>query len=234
MKTNFKTLYFTLIALLGGALLFVSCDKQEDKYSIGDFIVSFGIVEKTPDAAEGSYQIRLDNGDRFVSVTPYTKVTNTHAGERVFVNFAPFDDKLNPDNTKTIYGNINLINSILYKDVLLLSAVNEDSIGHDPINLKDSWITGDSILSVGFSYYTAGSVHAINLADISEGNGADKPFVFELRHNAKGDLLSYKASGYVSFKLARYRIAGLHKVSFVVRYTDYEGKRVDIPHSISY
>lgn len=234
MRINIRLSFTSILFFLTGALLFTSCDKQEGKYSIGDFIVSFGIVEKSPDSEEGSYQIRLDNGDRFVTVTPSASVADIHVGQRVFVNFAPFEDKVNPDNSKIIYGNINLIHNILYKDVLQLSEVNNDSIGDDPINLKDSWITGDSILTVGFNFYTAGSIHAINLADNAEGDGITKPFVFEFRHNANGDRLLYKASGYVSFKLNRYRIAGGHKVAFVVRYTDYEGKRVDIPHSIDY
>jgi len=234
MRTNIPHHYISLFSLLIVVLFFSSCDKQDDNYSIGDFIVSFGIVEKSPESTDGTYLIRLDNGDSFVTVTPSLNIHDIDAGQRVFVNFAPFEDKVNTDNTKTIYGKINLIQSILYKDVLQLSEVNSDSIGKDPIIVRESWITGDSILTVGFSYYTSGSVHKINLADNAEGNGIEKPLILEFRHNANGDKLMYRAAGYASFRLNNFRIAGQHKVDFYLRYTDYEGKRIDIPHTINY
>lgn len=234
MKIKFRLSFLSIISLLIGPLLLISCDKEDGKYAIGDFIVSFGIVEKSPESTDGSYRIRLDNGDRFVTITPSPNANVIKTGERVFVNFAPFEDKVNSDNSKTIYGKINLIQGILFKDILKLSQVNNDSIGKDPVTIKESWITGDSILSVGFNYFTEGSVHTINLVDIAQGNGTDKPLIFEFHHHAKGDRLIYRASGYVSFKLNSYRIPGQHKVDFAIRYTNYDGKRVDIPHTINY
>jgi hypothetical protein len=234
MKRNIYKQLQLLVVTATAVLLFSACNKEDDHYSIGDFIVSFGVVEKTPDSAEGNYLIRLDDGNRFSTIAPPVNSGEIKAGQRVFVNFAPYEDKINPDNSKTIYGKINLIQSILFKDVLLLSKVNNDSIGNDPILVKDTWVTGDSILTVGFNFFTEGSVHYINLADNGEGNGIQKPFVFEFRHHARGDQQIYKSSGYVSFNLNKYRLAGQHKVDFYLRYTNYEGRRIDLPHSISY
>jgi len=234
MKTKNKLRTWLALPVLAVMVLFTSCEKQDGKYAIGDFMVSFGVIEENKDTVENNYLIRLDNGDQFVSITPSPYTTGMKAGQRVLVNFAPLDDKINADNSKTIYGKINLVQSILYKEILRSAQVNQDSIGKDPVIVRESWVTGDSILTIGFNYYKEGAVHLINLVDNAEGNGKEKPFIFELRHNAKGDQPLYKASGYVSFKLDKFKPAGGHKVDFYLRYTDYEGRRVDLPHSINY
>ena len=87
----------------------------------------------------------------------------------------PIDDKVNSQtNQRPITAKINYIQNILYKNIYKLSQINNDSIGHDPIIIRDSWVTGDSILTIDFKYYTEGSVHYINLVDNAEGNGKDK------------------------------------------------------------
>ena len=234
MKKSLKIqlVFFILTSVI--SLLITSCSKDDDHYSIGDFMVSFGVIQKNIESADNSYLILLDNGDKFaMSVSPLLPFELKN-DQRVFVNFAPFDDKINADKSKTYYGKINYIQNILYKNIYKLSQINNDSIGHDPIIIRDSWITGDSILTVDFKYYTEGSVHYINLADNAEGNGKDKPYIFELRHNARGDNQSYRTSGYASFKLNPIKITGQNKVDFYIRYTDYDGKRIDIPHSLNY
>ncbi len=234
MKRNiYKPIQFLFVIAIA-VLLLTACDKEDDNYSIGDFIVSFGVVEKAPDTSEGNYLIRLDDGNRFSTIATPVNSGEIKAGQRVFVNFAPYEDQINPDNSKTIFGKINLIQSILFKEVIQVNSAINDSIGNDPIQVKDTWVTGDSILTVGFNFFTEGSVHYINLVDNGEGNGIQKPFVFEFRHHARGDQQIYKASGYVSFNLNKYRLAGQHKVDFYLRYTDYAGRRIDLPHSISY
>ena len=234
MKIKIKFITLLSLPFLAALGLFTSCEKQEGKYAIGDFMVSFGVIVKNPETAENNYQIRLDNGDQFVAITSSPYTAGMKAGQRVLVNFAPFDDKINADNSKTIYGKINLVQNILYKEILPLAQTSMDSIGKDPVIVRESWITGDSILTIGFNYYKEGAVHLINLVDNAEGDGKEKPFILELRHNAKGDQPLYRASGYVSFKLNNFKPAGEHKVDFYLRYTDYEGRRVDLPHSISY
>ncbi|MEK7718409.1 MAG: hypothetical protein AAB347_02175 [Bacteroidota bacterium] len=45
--------------------------------------------------------------------------------------FAPYQDVVNTDLSKTIYGKINYVQNILYKNILPLSTAISDSIGHD-------------------------------------------------------------------------------------------------------
>ncbi|MCK9413200.1 MAG: hypothetical protein M0Q53_12935 [Prolixibacteraceae bacterium] len=234
MKNRLSIQVLFLVSILTGSLLFTSCQKSGNNYSIGDFVVTFGIVESISKDGINSLRVKLDNGDKFIALEHSPHLDELKPDQRILINFAPYQDVVNSDLSKTIYGKINFVQNILYKGILPLSAAINDSIGHDPIIVRDSWVTGDSILTIDFKFYTQGSLHYINLADNSQGNGKDKPFIFELRHNARGDQMSYAASGYISFKLNSYKIAGLHNTPFKIRYTDYEGKLNEIPHMINY
>ena len=234
MKIRFSVQVLVFVLILTLSLLFTSCQKSESNYAVGDFIVTFGVVESTSKDGINSFQIRLDDGNKFVALEQSLHLDELKLNQRILINFAPYQDVVNTDSSKTIYGKINYVQNIPYKNILHLSPAVSDSIGHDPIIVRDSWVSGDSILTINFKYYTQGSLHFVNLADISEGNGKDKPFIFELRHNAKGDQKSYAASGYVSFKLNSYKIAGLHNTLFKIRFTDYEGNTVELPHMINY
>jgi hypothetical protein len=225
--------YLTILLIMAGSLMLCSCHDQSDHYSVGDFMVSFGVVEQIPES-QGNYIIQLDNGDKFIPVANSPFQNELKNNQRVLVNFAPFDDKVNPDKSKTLYGKINLVKEILYKNIQTLTVANNDSLGHDPIIVRDIWVTGDSILSVHFNYYTHGSLHLVNLANNSEGNGKDKPFIFEFRHNAMRDEESYLVAGDISFKLNPFKIKGENKMLFYLRYTDYDGRRIDLPQQINY
>ncbi|MCK9640986.1 MAG: hypothetical protein M0R39_13855 [Prolixibacteraceae bacterium] len=234
MKNRLSVQVLVLVSILTASTLWTSCQKSESNYSIGDFIVTFGIVESVSKDGINSILVKLDNGDQFVALDRSLHLDELKPNQRILINFAPYQDVVNSDLSKTIYGKINFIQNILYKEILPLSKAVSDSIGHDPIIVRDSWVTGDSILTVDFKYYTQGSLHYINLADNSEGNGKDKPFIFEFRHNARGDKASYAASGYVSFKLNPYKITGQHNTLFKIRFTDYDGKLNEVPHMINY
>jgi hypothetical protein len=234
MKIKFQFRSILFLILLAGSLIIGSCNKVNDHYSDGDFMVFFGIVEKTAAIGDNNNVIRLDNGDRFVSLQTQPGLTELKAGQRVLVNFAPVDDKVNNDNSKTYFGNINLIQNILFKNIQRLSSTSVDSFGHDPIIIRDSWVSGDSILTVKFNYYTAGKIHYNNLIYNKEGNGIDNPYIFEFRHNANRDQKNYLTAGYISFNLVPFRITGQHKIDFHIRYTDLDGKKVDLPHSMNY
>lgn len=227
-KLNRMLLFPLLILILG----FTSCQNEQERYSTGDFIVTFGMVEKSRQPGDSGYEIHLDNGDKFVSMASAFPADELQTARRVLINFAPYTDKISADSSKIIYGKINCIQNIAYKEILPLSKTNSDSIGHDPVTVRDSWLTGDSILTVDFTYLTEGSLHDFNLARTNEGNGNDKPYVLELRHNAGLDRPIYRISGYVSFNLNPLKSAGSKKVSFNLRYTDYKGNRKEIPYSI--
>lgn len=234
MRNFIKLPLIYMVLLFTGSLFISSCQDDDDYYSVGDYLVSFGIVEKPNENAQDNVIVRLDNGNRAISIVSPPHWVKLTIGQRVLINFAPYDDKLNADSSTTYYGKFNRIQNVLYKDILKLSETDNDSIGNDPVLINKSWLTGDSILNIKFSYYTQGSTHFINMVDNGSGNGKDKPYIFEFRHNDREDLHNYPVSGYVSFKLNPIKIAGQHEVDFIVRYTGYDGKTTEIPYTINY
>jgi hypothetical protein len=234
IKRYFKLSAIGLLVLFASTLFVSSCSEDEDYYSVGDFLVSFGVVEQGNLNQQNNLVVRLDNGDKAVSLISLPNFVEFETGQRVLINFAPYDDKANADSLKIYYGKFNKIQNILYKDILKVSAINKDSIGNDPVMINKTWLTGDSILNVQFTFYTQGSRHYINLVNNGEGNGITSPYVLEFRHNDRDDIHGYLASGYMSFKLNPIKVEGRHEVDFIIRYTDYEGKTSEIPHQLKY
>lgn len=233
---NKKISYLKLIipAILGVGLIFTSCVKDDEHYSIGDFIVSFGTIEQKSTALN-DYVIHLDAGDNVIPLTTAVPSFEIKNNQRVLVSFNPLSDEKLTDSTVTYQAKINSLRDILFKGIKKYTEVADDSMGHDPIIVRDSWISKTGgILTIDIKYFTQGSVHYINLIDNGEANGIDKPFVLELRHNARGDRSDYPATGYVSFKLDYLKLAGKTETKFFIRYTDYDGRRIDLPKTYKY
>lgn len=234
MKMKIKFLKLFIPAVIGVGVLLTSCLKDDDYYSIGDYIVTFGTIEKKSSAVN-DYVIHLDHGDNVVPVStaiPWFEIKNN---QRVLLNFNPLSDEKLTDSTLTYFAKINGLREILFKGIKKYTEVKDDSMGHDSIIVRDAWISKTGgILNIDFKYYTQGSVHYINLIDNGEGNGIDKPFVLEFRHNARGDRKDYPATGYVSFKLDYLKLAGKTETKFFIRYTDYDGNRIDLPRTYKY
>jgi hypothetical protein len=234
MKKEIGIFKLVIPAIIGLGMIFSSCSRDEDCYSLGDFIVTFGTVEKQS-TGNNDFIINLDSGDKvipFATLVPWFDMKNN---QRVLVSFDPQSKQKLSDSTVTYLAKINSIRDILFKDIKKYTQVADDSMGHDPVIIRDSWVSKTGgILTIDLKYYTQGSVHYINLIDNGEANGIDKPFVLELRHNSRGDLRDYPATGYVSFKLDYLKLAGKKETKFYIRYTDYEGRRIDLPKTYKY
>lgn len=235
MKKKIEFFKMIIPAVIGLGMIFSSCFKEyDDCCSTGDYIVSFGIVEQKS-TTDNDYVIHLDEGDIVVplaSSSPWIDVKNN---QRVLVNFEPMRDEKLTDSTQTYYARIYSLRSILFKGIKKYTEVADDSMGHDPIVIRDAWISKTGgILNIDMRYFTQGSVHYINLIDNGEANGIIKPFVLELRHNARGDRNAHPAAAFVSFKLDYLKISGKNETKFIVRYTDYDGKNIEIPFTYKY
>ena len=234
MKTITRFYRFILPVVAGFSLLLSSCVKDDHYYSIGDFFTSFGVIEKRS-TTPNDYIIHLDDGNDVVPAgtsAPWIQISNN---QRVWVYFNPLGDTKLTDSTVTYVGNIVDLKNILFKDIRKYTEVSDDSMDHDPIIVKEVWISkATGVLTFDLRYFTQGSVHYINLIDNGQANGIDNPFILELRHNARGDQKSYPASAYVSFKLEYLKLPGKNETKFYIRYSDYDGKRIDIPETYRY
>lgn len=224
-----KKLVFGILAVL--LFVMAGCNNDDDGYSLGDVWIGFGIVEDTD-----SYKIVLDDGEVLLPVAygghnPWydQEYSGTHheieAGDRVMVNFTILDDKLNDAGEITAYYvRVNSAKKILTKGILDLTEANKDSIGNDPIIVKECWMAND-LLNFQLKYYGRYETHYINLVKKpGELTAQDQPFLLELKHNNNDDLEDIPYTAFVSFKLDSLQVAGLDSVRFKVTSTDYDGE----------
>jgi hypothetical protein len=232
MDKKMKQLRVIPAVLVIGFLLTACLDDYNRHYYYNDnLVVSFGLVQKN--TTDASFVINLDNGSIVTPSNTSTSFTPLDS-ERVWVRFIPVSNTKLTDSTFNFLSNIYSIKDILFKDVKKLSQVSADSVGHDPIIIRDAWISPKDILNLEMKFFTNGSVHYINLLDNGDGNGVANPYILELRHNARGDANNYLVDAFVSFKLNHLRVAGQNQVKFFIRYTDYNGNHIDIPRTYNY
>ncbi len=230
-KIKFPKIILSLVLVMGFLLSGCLDDFHRHHYYYDNIDASFGLIQTN--SSDQSFVINLDNGS---VVTPSKTLTgyNPKDSDRVWVQFNPISKTSLTDSTFNYLARIYGINDILFKDIKKLSQVSEDSVGHDPIIVREARISPKDILNLDLKFFTQGSVHYINLLDNGEGNGVTNPYILELRHNARGDLNQYPAYAVVSFKLNSLRVQGQNQVKFYIRYTDYNGNRIDIPKTYYY
>src|SRR5665648_252305 len=140
MKKKIGFLKLIIPTVIGLGVIFTSCIKDDDYYSVGDFIVTFGTIEKKS-TATNDYVINLDHGDIVVPMATSAPWFDIKDNQRVLVNFNPLSDEKLTDSTVTYFAKIEGLREILFKDVKKYTEVADDSMGHDPIIIKDAWIS---------------------------------------------------------------------------------------------
>ena len=229
MKKN--VLIILLILVFG----FTGCMKDDDGYSLGKFWVGFGMIEQVS-SDPISYVIHMDNGQRLFPVVSgyqlpwYYHGTNDpksrlKTGDRILLNYTILGEISESSAIKKDFNiKINEVKKILLKDILDITEENRDSIGNDPIIVKEIWQT-DSLLNFEIKYWGRYEIHYINLVkNPGELTEEDMPIELELRHNANGDQRDIPFASFVSFRLNEIQIPGLDPVQYKVVSKDYEGK----------
>lgn len=199
-----KLMFFIVVAI---ALSFLtSCNMDDDEYSLNDAWVGFGLVNK--DAASETFTIVMDDGEVLYPVTNSVWWHEAHNNERVLTNFTILGNKQNPEHNEEYYVKINSLRKILYKGILDITPAMEDSIGNDPILVKDKWIK-NSMLNFELQYRGGSKIHFINLVKQPGAiNSDNEPVVLELRHNTNGDTERIPLSAIVTFDLSALKIPG--------------------------
>ncbi len=227
--------------LLGLMISMTGCLEDEDSYSLDKMWVGFGIMQEV-NQEPLEFRIVMDNNDVLVPVASnypwyyhnpgHNRLNN---GDRVLVNYTILgDDATGTDEATEYYVKINSVKKILKKGILDITEENQDSIGNDPIIVKDVWMT-DSLLNFEIKYWGSYKKHFINLVkQPGELTAADQPIELELRHNANGDTEDIPYAAFVSFKLDSISISGLDSVQFRVTSTDYDGKSFDYEGTYNY
>lgn len=198
-----------------------SCQKDDDSYSLGKYWVGFGIVDK---ADPDNFRIIMDNGSVLFPVAGHIHGSWYEDKGRVLVNFTILSDKKVTDVEKEYYVKVNSVRKILKKGIIDITPAIEDSIGNDPIIIRDAWVSKNQLLNFELRYFGNYATHFINLVkQPGELTANDQPVELELRHNKNGDREDFPFNAYVTFDMSAIQIAGLDSVRFIVRSTNYDG-----------
>ena len=210
-----KGLYILLLSL-GLGFTMVSC-QDDDGYSTGTYWLSLATVSEN---TGGAYYFTLDDGSTLWCANADVNRLGVKPEQRVLINYTRISDS---HSGYDHFIRLNNIDTILCKNVFPISLATEDSIGDDPIQIQDAWVSG---IYANFHYSFLGGEkrHMLNLT-IDTTNLTD-PITLELRHNAHGDSYSYRYAGYVSFKLESLRAyTQSDSVRFKVRYNSGNGEK---------
>lgn len=194
-------------------------DDDDDGYSMHDSWIGYGLVDK--DTVADSFTIQLDNGALLFPSTNSGWNSQVNDNQRVLVNFTILNNKSDSLHGELYDVRINSLRNVLYKGILDMTSAIEDSIGNDPIHVKDHWLK-NNMLSFELQYRGGNKTHFINLVK-QPGATATEPVVLELRHNANDDPEMIRLSAVVTFDLSSLKVAGKDSVSFRVISKDYDG-----------
>jgi hypothetical protein len=211
-----KMLKFGLVALLISSL-FYSCNK-DDGYSLGDYWITIGNIEGD---SEG-FVVVTDGGTRLFPSANAVPGYPLEDGDRLWTNYTILGDgEENSDIDH--YVKINGFSHILTKGIFELTPDKVDSIGHDPVWVKnpeeDIWIAND-YLNIFFWYEGSPWVtHFINVvSDVDEPTTPEGMPILELRHNKNGDAYTTPyLNGFVSIDLTSLQQDGINEVTFLLR-----------------
>jgi hypothetical protein len=201
------------------AFTLASCDLDDDD-GYSTMWIGFGLTDNVSEN-DNLFTIRMDDGSVLFPVYNMVPWFEIEEDQRLLVNFTKLGNKDISGENKEYYVRINSLREILYKDIFEITEETEDSIGNDPIHVKDAWLV-DNMLTFELRYYGNSQVHYINLVkQPGELTADDEPIELELRHNNRNDGPSVKLTAYVTFKLDAIKIAGKNSVNFKVTGVDF-------------
>jgi hypothetical protein len=232
-KLGSKMKRFVILLMMGVALSFLQgCSLDNEDYSVENAWIGFGIVNK--DASSNLTTIAMDDGEVLYPVEKSGYWSELVDNQRVLLNFTIIGNKSNADHNEEYYVKINSLRKILYKGILDITPAIEDSIGNDPIKVKDHWVKGN-LLNFELQYWGGNKIHYINLVKqpgvVTDANGSVE---LELRHNENADNENYPLSAIVTFDLSSLRISGKTSTPFKVKVKGFDGENFEFVGEYKY
>jgi hypothetical protein len=212
--------------IVWGVLLCVNilagCKQEEDEV----YYQTLGVFSKTED----STIIEADNNERLLVKNTASLSGNLKDQDRVFLYFTIADEPLPTGINQAI--NIYSIEKVLFKQVLEFSSKINDSIGNDPLSVRDLWLTKD-YLNLSFMYIGGYNLHAINLIEYP-GEPSSDTINLEIRHNENDDAGNTYFNAFVSFDLTSLKKESADSVILCVKAIEYDNRLFEKYYTYKY
>lgn len=211
--------------------LLVSCNMHDNEDSnVANRWTSIATVQNS--GLRSDFYFRLDNNDLM-----WVRSTN-------FPNYVPKDGQriiadyniLSVNNESALYNHkVALVDvyEVLTKGIFAITPATQDSIGNNPIEVRQMWI-GSDYLNVEFNYYGYNKIHFISLVKDAAKTYTDNKVHLEFRHNANADATSYSRWGVVSFKLSTLKQSAVGDSVNLVIHTKEFGSAADRSYNLTY
>ncbi len=214
-----KLIFILMTASVFGFL--TSCDWDDDEYSNSNVWVGFGLVHE--DSVAKVYTIVMDDGEILFPEDTTCIANDFKNNDRVLTNFLIQGTKENVNQEEQYYVDILSIRKILFKGILDITPENEDSIGNDPIKVRNYWIKND-MLNFELQYRGGNKVHYINMVkQPGELNADSGPVLLELRHNTNDDNEQIPLAAIVTFDISSLKMPGQTSTTFKVIAKGFDG-----------
>lgn len=219
IMNKFK-LFLSLLAFPVVSVGLSSCDDCDDYDRT--LVLPSAVVTVCPQEDGGFMMVLDDENDIYPA-----NMDKSPFGEnevRAFVNFTPVESKPGDDRQ---YVNVNWLDEIRTKlPVAFIDDEDAATYGNDPVEIVRDWVTvaedGYLTLRLRTRWGLAGTVHHINLLS---GVNPENPCEFELRHDAKGDVLGELGDAFIAFNLNKEFDDATGPVKIKLRWKSFSGEK---------
>jgi len=210
--------------------VFIACNKDDE--ATEPTVVKMGTIENP--TQQTNFYLNQDDSTRIWVLNSDLKYYRPKDNQRVIMEYSVLTTR--PTGSSYAHD-VKLVDiyEVLTKGIFTVSTATQDSIGNDPVAIRDMWVTGD-FLNVEFLYPGYSKTHYINLVSDTAKTDTytDDKVHLEFRHNANDDYPSYNISGIVSFDISSLRVTGENSVDFVVHTKEFDYTTADRTYSFTY
>lgn len=193
----------TYLIFIVFAFIFAGCQEKEELA-----FQETGVVVDYAGTDHCSFIIELDNGEK-IQPLHYPGDFEFVQGQRILVEYVKLSNIIPTCDKGVACDILNVEELSCGSPITNLYAYNYDSLANDPIHLHEVAVDGDC-LHIKLSFSGGCRNHEIELARIhlDNGNEAEIP-LFEIRHDAKGDMCEAWLTQEVQFDLTALKEEGI-------------------------
>ncbi len=202
-----------LFALL--AITVTSC-QDDDEIRLEEV----GMVVDYAGAGNCGFIIELEDGNR-IQPLYYPDGFTFSQGQRVHVEYIELTNVI-PSCDRGIPAEIVFVEELNCAPYIDLNFNNYDSLARDPVYLHEAFVDGDC-LQIKISYSGGCKEHTIDLARMLPWiAGTSSVPVFEIRHNANGDMCEAYFTKELRFDLTTLKLEGKKEFALTAKLTNGE------------
>ncbi len=195
-------------------LALASCNNSDDEIKLDDT----GMVIDYAGSGNCGFVIELDNGNRILPLY-YPEGFTFAQGQRVHVEYVELSTTVSSCD-RGIPADVVFIEELNCTSYVDLYFSNYDSLARDPIYLHEAFVDEDC-LQIKISYSGGCKQHTIDLARMHPWIPGSSPVpVFEIRHNANGDMCEAYFTREFRFDLSPLKAEGIKEFVLTAKLTD--------------